>query len=75
MLPPKEEKIGEALKSLKLRIFDLEAGLHRNADQEHLVKIAQNLVLSASVIHQLVSLPSLPRFERAVLRRAAGKSS
>lgn len=74
-MPPREEKIREVLKSLKLEIFDLEASLHRNADQRHLIQLAQNMILSASVIHQLVSLPAVPRFDSATLQKAAGKSS
>jgi hypothetical protein len=75
VLTPREERIREALRSLKLQIFDLEGSLGRDAGQERLIKIAQDMILSASVVHQLVSLPTLARFDREVMPKAAGKSN
>jgi hypothetical protein len=75
VLPPREENIKEVLRSLKLHIFDLEVSLPCSAERERVGSIAQAIVLSASVLNELVALPELPRFKTAVVKKAAAKTN
>ena len=71
VLPPREDKLREVLKSLKLQVFDLDACVQRGAEPECLATIAQNIVLSASVIRQLLAVPELPRLGSVIASEAA----
>ena len=75
MLPPREEKIKDVLRSLKLHIFDLEVTLQRKPERERAGSIAQAILLSASVLNELIALPDLPRFKSAASERAAAKTN